>query len=55
MKLDELKAQANAYLDGDVDQNSFSDGILEFLETASGEDYNAFALWIVEQGKGKEH
>lgn len=55
MKLDELKAAANAYLDGDLTQDSFSDAILEFLETASGDDYHAFALWIVEQGKGKEH
>ena len=55
MKLDELKAAANAYLDGDLIQDGFSDAILEFLESATDDDYHAFALWIVEQGKGKEH
>jgi len=55
MKLDELKAAANAYLDGDASQDKFHECILTFLDAATPEDYNAFALWIVEQGKGKEH
>jgi hypothetical protein len=55
MKLDELKAQANAYLDGLASAEEFQSAIMAFLDTASPEDYEAFALWIVEQGKGKEH
>jgi hypothetical protein len=54
MTLDELKTASNRYLNGKMTQDSYHSAILRFLETASVDEYTAFALWVVEQG-GKEH
>ena len=51
MTLKQLKEAANAYLDGDMVEDTFNCAILAFLDTATGDDYHAFALWLVEQEK----
>ena len=57
MTLKQLKECAERYakLDGDMTQETFHCAILAFLDTATSDDYMAFALWLVEQEKGQGH
>ena len=47
-----LKEAAQDYMDRELDENGFHEVILSFLEDATPDDYAAFAMWLVEQGKG---
>jgi len=55
MTLKQLQLDAKSYTQGKMDQENFYLCILEYLETATPDDYMAFAFWLVEQEKGQGH
>jgi len=55
MTLKQLQLDAKRYTQGKMNQENFYLCILEYLETATPDDYMAFALWLVEQEKEQGH
>jgi hypothetical protein len=51
MTLEQLQSVAKGYIDGKVDEDTFCENIMDFLDEAEPEDYMAFAEWLLTQGK----
>ena len=48
MTLNKLKEAAQSYLSGSMVEATFYCAIIEYLETATPDDYAAFAMWLSE-------
>ena len=51
MTLDELKWEAERYVNSMRTEKEFRKAIVEYLATATPDDYMALALWLKTQGR----